>query len=277
MDVKRVENSLSASVLPAFAVAAGAGLTGYTIPKMTDKAGNLDPFFHAYNAGNLLGSDVVQLNRAAYLDSLSSDITQKDIENLKNQMKNDKNFRADLADKFILQSESPRVKLFSDDELRMSKDEAKSLKTFVEKYLELSTKKQEKSNKELEKFVTWHTEELNIKPKDGERLKDAVKEFLKDKDAKAVRELLVPKTLENGICKNMEDGRYLEIVRETFDDVFDASTKKFKEGADKETVEFFKKSLKNFKMSSAKWYALIGGGFAFIGALSANLLNSDKK
>ena len=133
MDVKSVENSLGYSVLPAVAVAAGAGLTGYSIPRMTDKAGYLDPFFHAYNASSLLSSDVVQLNRAEYLDSLSSEINETDINNLKNQMKKDKNFRSDLADKFIRQSKNPGTQLYSDGELQMSKDEANSLRKFIEK------------------------------------------------------------------------------------------------------------------------------------------------
>ncbi len=241
MDVKRVENSLINSALPTAAVAAGAGIVGYMTPKMVDKSGNLDPYFHAYNAGNLLQSDVVQLSDAVYLDSINPYITEEEINALNHD--HDKVFK------------------------------------FAEK-------KMKNANKALENFVAEHAEELDIKPKDGQRLKDAVKEFLKDKDAQAVKDIMFPnhkplvngyKPIEHVLADNMHNPKkYLESVRETFNEVFDASTKKFKEGADKETVEFFKKSLRNLKMQNAKTYALVGGGFAFAGALIANLLHSDK-
>ena len=241
MDVKRVENSLINSALPTAAVAAGAGLVGYMTPKMVDKSGNLNPYFHAYNAGNLLQSDVVQLSDAAYLDSLNPYITEEEI---------------------------------------------KALNHDHDKVLKYAEKKMNNANKALENFVTEHAEELDINPKDGQRLKDAVKEFLKDKDVQAVKDIMFPaqkplidgyKPIEEFLADNVRNPKkYLDTIRETFDEVFDASTKKFKEGADKETVEFFKKSLRNLKVQNAKIYAYVGGGFAFAGALVANLLHSDR-
>lgn len=226
MDVKRVENSLINSALPTAAVAAGAGIVGYMTPKMVDKSGNLDPYFHAYNAGNLLQSDVVQLSDAVYLRSI-----KKEIEELNREP--DK-----LSEEF---------------------------KT-----------KQQNVNKKLENFVTERAEELKIKPKDGQRLKDAVEEFLKDKDVETIKKMILSNSEKKNIKRRMRGNKYIGMVKNTFDEVFDASTKKFREGADKETVEFFKKSLRNFKTTSAKTYALVGGGFAFAGALIANLLHSDK-
>ena len=241
MDVNKVENSLIYSALPTTAVAAGAGIVGYMTPKMVDKSGNLDPFFHAYNASNLLKSDIVQLSDAVYLDSINPYITEEEI---------------------------------------------KALNHDHDKVFKFAEKKMKNANKALEDFVAEHAEELDIKPKDGQRLKDAVKEFLKDKNVQAVKDIMFPnrkplvkgyKPIEDVLEENIRNPKkYLETVRETFKEVFDSSTKKFKEGADKETVEFFKKSLRNLKMQNAKTYAYVGGGFAFIGALVANLLHSDK-
>ena len=226
MDVNKVENSLIYSALPTTAVAAGAGIVGYMTPKMVDKSGNLDPFFHAYNASNLLKSDIVQLSDAAYLRSIKKEIAELNRE--------------------------------------------------PDKLSEAFKAKQQNVNNKLENFVTERAEELKIKPKDGQRLKDAVEEFLKDKDVATIEKMILSKSEKKNIKRRMRGNKYIGMVKNTFNEVFDASTKKFKEGADKETVEFFKKSLRNLKMQNAKTYAYVGGGFAFIGALVANLLHSDK-
>ena len=226
MDVKRVENSLISSALPTAAVAAGAGLVGYMVPKMVDKSGNLNPYFQAYNAKNLFESDYVQLYDSAYLSSVKKELA-------------------------VLNSEPDK--------------NSEAFKT-----------KMQKVNKELENFVTEHSEELEIKPKDGQRLKDAVKEFLEENDVESIRKLILPKNQKKAINRRMKKHSYMGMVKKSFNEVFDASTKKFKEGADKEAVEFFKKSLRNLKVQNAKIYAYVGGGFAFAGALVANLLHSDR-
>lgn len=140
-----------------------------------------------------------------------------------------------------------------------------------EKFAAYLKNKMAKADKALQKFVTKHAEALEIQPKENQSLKDAVKEFLKDKNAQSVKELFLPEFMRNAIENADNEG----FVREAFTEAYDSSAKKFRKGeVVDDTVRFFKKHAMDMKLKQAGIFAGIAGGIALISSAIASKIAS---
>ena len=81
------------------------------------------------------------------------------------------------------------------------------------KVLAFADKKLKAANAALEKFAKKHAKALGIVPEEGQSLSDAVKAFLKDKDAAAVKEIFLPESQRN-LLEN--SGDYKKALKEEF-------------------------------------------------------------
>ncbi len=132
-------------------------------------------------------------------------------------------------------------------------------------------KKMAKADKALEKFVRKHAEALDIQPKEKQSLKEAVKEFLQDKNAQKVKELFLPGYMR----KALETADNEKLVKEMFAESFDSATKKFKKDeALKDTVNFFKKHAMDMKLKQAGLFAGIAGSIALVSSAMASRIVS---
>ena len=283
MDINRVENTL----LTGATVGLGAGAVGYALPRMTDKQGNLSLDMEKHMFENMLQNDVFQHNNRVYLVSLNSKLTERDIDGVMKKLSKDKNFDEEFA-KDVIGALNKEGKLIAEPpyNLELAKhlkggklpdEKAELLKNIQKGLAEASEKRVKFNQKALETFVKNHVDDLGLKPKDGQRMKEAIKEFLQGKTAKDVAELYLPETNKNVIISKLKHPQtYLDTITDSFSEVFDAAKKQFKEGADKDTVAWFKKSLHGVRSENAKAYAFVAGGFALLGAAIANIIDAHK-
>ncbi len=141
------------------------------------------------------------------------------------------------------------------------------------KVLAFADKKLKAANAALEKFAKKHAKALGIVPEEGQSLSDAVKAFLKDKDAAAVKEIFLPESQRN-LLEN--SGDYKKALKEEFAEVFDATTKKFKKGeAFDESAKFFKRAALNMKLKQAGVFAGIASGIALVSSAIASKISNN--
>ncbi len=145
------------------------------------------------------------------------------------------------------------------------------LKGDRKKVLAFAEKKMKNAEAALNKFATKHAKALGIVPEEGQTLQDAVKAFLKDKDAAAVKEAFLPESMRYAI----ENSDYKGAVREEFAEVFDSAKKQFKKGeAFDESAKFFKKAAMNMKLKQAGIFAGVASGIALISSAIASKIAS---
>ena len=149
-------------------------------------------------------------------------------------------------------------------------EEVLKLKGDRNRVLDYAARKLKKANAALEKFATKHADALGIKPKEGQKLSDAVKAYLVGKDAAAVKEDFLPSSTR----RILESQTYIDEVQDAFGEVYDSAAKKFKsgEGID-ETVKFFKKAARNMKLTVGGAWALAGGGIALASTIIADRIS----
>ena len=138
-----------------------------------------------------------------------------------------------------------------------------SHKNRSKKILDLYQKTAEKGNKKLENFVMKNAKIFDIQPAKDKTLREAAKEFINGKTIEEIKEIYLPATIREGI----ESTDYTKLIKETFEEVYDKTTRKFKSDADSEMVNMFKKSAKDMKIAAATKWAAIAGSIALVGSI----------
>ena len=127
--------------VPTALAAVGAGLAGYMVPSVTTKNGQISDEFLKYAADTMEIKDRTRIATADKLDKISAEITDEEVAKL--GKKNNKNFRKN--------------------------------------FIKLVEKKTRMANKELEKFVVKHADDLGVKPEKGQSIKEAARDYIKGK------------------------------------------------------------------------------------------------
>lgn len=129
-----------------------------------------------------------------------------------------------------------------------------------EELIAFAQKKMKNARKAMEKFASKHAGALGIQPAKGQSKKEAVRAFLADKDAQALKEAFLPSAMRRAMMYN---DNYKAMLEDEFAEVFDKSKRAFKDGEQfKESVAFFKRAALNFKVKQAGLFAGIGAGIA---------------
>lgn len=141
----------------------------------------------------------------------------------------------------------------------------------VDKFKKLMDTKANKRNKALENFVIRNSEALDVHPAKGQSLRDAAKEYVKGKSVEEIKEAFLP----SSIRRALENTDYEKLFRETFDEVYDKTAKKFKsgEGID-ETAKMFKNMGKKMKFSVGGVWALAAGSIALLSSVIATKITN---
>ena len=137
------------------------------------------------------------------------------------------------------------------------------------KTLKLYEKASKRGNRQLETFVMKNAEVFGIKPAKGQSLRDAAKEFIKDKKVGQIKELFLSANHKE-IIKNTD---YIKLIKEYFEEVFDKEAKSFKKDAEKDAVKMFKRAATDMKLKSAAKLGAITGFIALISSTSAAIAN----
>ncbi len=139
-----------------------------------------------------------------------------------------------------------------------------------EKVLAFADKKLKSAHAALEKFANKHAKALGIVPEEGQTMKDAVKAFLKDKDAAAVKEIFLPESTR----RILENADYKKAIKDEFAEAFDSTKKQFKKGSE-ESAKFFKRAALNMKLKQAGVFAGLASGVALVSSAIASKISNS--
>ncbi|MBR6099302.1 hypothetical protein IKP85_06100 [bacterium] len=145
-----------------------------------------------------------------------------------------------------------------------------SNKNFRKDFIKLVDKKTKIARKTLESFVVKHAEELGVKPKKGQSMKDAARAYIKGKTIEDIKEAYMPSSFRHVI----ENTDYEQLIKDCFDEAFDKTTKKFKTGEEiAEISKMLKRAATDMRLTVGGVWGIAAGAVALTSAAIANKIS----